>query len=48
MIAVGDAAPDFTLRSHQGDEISLAGFKGDKWVVPDPAAALRKLKELQA
>lgn len=33
MIAVGDVAPDFTLRSHDGEAVSLAGFKGDKWVV---------------
>ena len=33
MIAIGDAAPDFTLRSHDGEEVSLSGYKGDKWVV---------------
>ena len=33
MIAIGEAAPDFMLRSQDGEEVSLAGFKGDKWVV---------------
>ena len=33
MIANGQDAPDFTLRSHEGEEVSLAGFRGDKWVV---------------
>ena len=33
MIEVGAKAPDFALRSHQGEEVSLSQFKGDKWVV---------------
>jgi len=33
MIAIGDPAPDFTLRSHVGEAVSLAGFRGEKWVV---------------
>ncbi len=33
MIEVGANAPDFTLRSHGGEEISLSQFKGEKWVV---------------
>ena len=32
MIAIGDAAPDFALRSHDGEAVSLAGYRG-KWVV---------------
>jgi peroxiredoxin (alkyl hydroperoxide reductase subunit C) len=30
MIAVGEQAPDFTLRDQDGEEVSLAGFKGRK------------------
>ncbi|HEX8754681.1 MAG TPA: redoxin domain-containing protein [Solirubrobacterales bacterium] len=30
MIAVGEAAPDFTLRDQDGEEVSLADFKGRK------------------
>ena len=33
MIAIGDPAPEFTLKSHAGEDVTLAGFKGDKWVV---------------
>jgi peroxiredoxin len=28
MIAVGESAPDFTLRNQDGEEVSLADFKG--------------------
>ena len=30
MIAVGDKAPDFTLRDQDGEDVSLADFKGRK------------------
>jgi peroxiredoxin len=30
MIAAGTPAPDFTLRDQDGEEVSLAGFKGGK------------------
>jgi peroxiredoxin (alkyl hydroperoxide reductase subunit C) len=30
MIAVGDSAPDFTLRDQDGEEVSLADFRGRK------------------
>ena len=33
MIKVGAKAPDFALRSHQGEEVTLSQFRGDKWVV---------------
>ncbi len=33
MLAIGDAVPDITLRSHQNENVSLAGFQGDKWLV---------------
>ena len=33
MIEVGAEAPDFALRSHQGEQVSLSQFRGDKWVV---------------
>ena len=33
MLAIGDPIPDITLKSHAGDDVSLTGFKGDKWVV---------------
>lgn len=33
MIEVGAQAPDFTLRSHSGEEVTLSQFRGDKWVV---------------
>ena len=32
-LAVGAAAPDFTLRDQNGQEITLSSFKGDKCVV---------------
>jgi len=32
-IGEGDEAPDFTLPSHQGGALSLAGFRGKQWVV---------------
>ncbi len=32
MLAIGDAVPDITLRSHQSEEVSLGGFQG-KWLV---------------
>lgn len=33
MLAVGDAAPDFTLRSHDDQVITLSSFKGKKVVI---------------
>ncbi len=33
MVEVGQAAPDFTLRGHDGSEVTLSQFKGDKAVV---------------
>ncbi len=30
MIAVGESAPDFNLRDQDGEEVSLAGFRGRK------------------
>ena len=30
MIRAGEKAPDFTLRNHDGEEVSLAGFRGRK------------------
>lgn len=32
-LRVGDLAPDFTLRSHDGREIGLAGLRGQRIVV---------------
>jgi peroxiredoxin len=32
MLATGASAPDFNLKSHDGEEISLAQYRG-KWVV---------------
>ena len=32
-LKVGDAAPDFTLRSHDGREISLAALRGQRVVI---------------
>ena len=32
MIDVGTPAPEFTLKSHDGEEVSLAQYRG-KWVV---------------
>ena len=33
MVDVGQQAPDFTLKDQNGEDVSLAGFKGAKWVV---------------
>lgn len=33
MLDVGSAAPEFTLTSHEGEEVSLSQLKGEKWVV---------------
>ena len=33
MVEVGQPAPDFALKSHDNEEVSLGQFKGDKWVV---------------
>ena len=30
---VGDKAPDFTLRSHDGADVTLSQYQGDKVVV---------------
>lgn len=30
MIAVGEPAPDFTLRDQDGEEVSLSGYRGSK------------------
>ena len=30
---IGDIAPDFTLRSHEGQEITLSQYRGEKAVV---------------
>jgi peroxiredoxin len=32
-LKVGDVAPDFTLRSHDGREIKLSDFRGQRVVV---------------
>ena len=32
MLEAGAQAPDFTLKSHEGEEVSLSGLRG-KWVV---------------
>jgi peroxiredoxin (alkyl hydroperoxide reductase subunit C) len=32
-LKVGDVAPDFTLRSHDGREIRLADFRGQRVVL---------------
>jgi peroxiredoxin (alkyl hydroperoxide reductase subunit C) len=31
--AVGNAAPDFTLKDHNGNEVTLSSFRGDKAVL---------------
>lgn len=31
--SVGDLAPDFTLKNHLGEEVTLSSFRGDKAVV---------------
>jgi peroxiredoxin Q/BCP len=33
MLKVGDAAPAFTVQTHEGKEISLASLKGKKVVL---------------
>jgi peroxiredoxin len=33
MLEVGQAAPDFTLKSHENEPVTLSSFKGEKWVV---------------
>ena len=33
MIAVGDAAPDFTLKDQNNEEVTLSSFRGDKAVL---------------
>jgi peroxiredoxin len=33
MVDVGQKAPDFTLRSHENEEITLSQYQGEKWVV---------------
>ena len=33
MVNVGQAAPDFTLKGHDGAEVSLSGLKGGKAVI---------------
>lgn len=33
MLEVGQEAPDFTLKSHENEEVTLSSFRGDKWVV---------------
>ena len=33
MVEVGQPAPDFTLRAHDGSDVTLSQFKGDKTVV---------------
>ena len=33
MVDVGQPAPDFTLKAHDGSEVTLSQFKGDKTVV---------------
>lgn len=50
----GESAPDFTLESLEGDEITLSDFEGEKNVVltfgsatcPFTAASIRRLKDL--
>jgi peroxiredoxin Q/BCP len=37
MLKVGDKAPDFTVQSHDGQPVSLAGLRGHKvllWFYP--------------
>ena len=33
MVEVGREAPGFTLVDHEGEEVSLGRFAGDRWVV---------------
>jgi len=32
-LEIGDQAPDFTLRSHLGDDVTLSDYHGQKHVV---------------
>ncbi len=37
MLQVGDAAPDFTVKTHEGNELSLSALRGKKvllWFYP--------------
>ncbi len=33
MVDVGQPAPNFTLKSHENQDVSLSDFQGEKWVV---------------
>ena len=33
MVDVGQSAPDFTLKAHDGSEVSLSGLRGEKAVI---------------
>ena len=33
MVEIGQEAPDFTLRSHQGEDVTLSQYRGEKHVV---------------
>ena len=33
MLEVGQAAPDFTLKNPENEEVTLSSFKGERWVV---------------
>lgn len=33
MLKVGDTAPDFKVKTHFGDEVSLSDFRGQKVVL---------------
>ena len=33
MVEVGQEAPDFTLRSHQGEDVTLSQYRDQKHVV---------------
>ena len=33
MVEVGQAAPDFTLRDHNGQQVNLSDYKGQRYVV---------------
>ncbi len=37
MLQTGDTAPDFTVKTHEGNELSLSAFRGKKvllWFYP--------------